>query len=65
MCKQDCDFSSLIAAGYTNDIPGFYKNISKFVPANVSVTCGQTTTPMLTTTTTSPILISIGIKINI
>ena len=31
MCKQDCDFSSLIAAGYTNDIQGFYKNISKCI----------------------------------
>ena len=72
ICKQDCDFSLLISAGYSNDIQGFYRNITQYLQPNVAATCGKTTvglstsTPMLGTTTsmlstTTPSASSLGI----
>ena len=49
VCKQDCDFSALIAANYTNDTQAFVKKVVKTLPPQVGATCGQTLSKYLNT----------------
>ena len=41
ICKQDCDFSALLSAGFTNDTQSFILNVAKYLAPNVAATCGQ------------------------
>ncbi len=59
ICKQDCDFTALIASGYTNNSYEFYKMLSKSLPAVVAATCGKTT-PSTTSPSVQSILSSLG-----
>ncbi len=49
MCKQDCDFSELIKAGYTNNTQAFIKNVAISLPPDVAATCGQSLSKFLDT----------------
>ena len=62
VCKQDCDFSALFAANYTNDAQSFIRNVVKTLPPQVGATCGQTLSKYLNTgpVTADSILSSLG-----
>ena len=62
VCKQDCDYTGLIAANYTNDTQAFIINVVKTLPSEVGSTCGQTLSKYLNTgpVTTDSILSSLG-----
>jgi hypothetical protein len=64
VCKKDCDFSALIASGYTNDAQALIKNVAGSLPPDVANTCGQTLSQYLNTgpVTADSILSSLGNK---
>ncbi len=64
ICKKDCDFSALIASGYTNDTQALIKKVAGSLPPAVAVTCGQTLSQYLNKgpVTADSILSSLGNK---
>ncbi len=49
ICKQDCDFSELIKAGYTNNTQAFIKNVAVSLQPEIAATCGQSLSKFLDT----------------